>query len=312
MGALKWRDEYDRWFKGKKVVIIPDNDEAGEKHAQDVARHLFPVATAVKIVRLPNLAPKGDVSDWIASSGTREQLARIIRETPRLARADLDSWQISAAESSQPFQSFPKCPCLADEAFFGLAGEIVKAIGPYTEADRASIISHLLTSFGNIIGPQAHFRISNDRHPARLNIVIVGDSAKARKGTTWGPIRDILTKISSPYVNERVRSGLSTGEGLIYHVRDRSDGDPGVTDNRILCIEEKFSSMLAIMSRPGNSLSGVVRKAWDSGNLSTLTRNSPLRATGAHVSIIGHTTRDELLRQLSATEQANGFANRFL
>jgi hypothetical protein len=70
--------------------------------------------------------------------------------------------------------------------------------------------------------------------------------------------------------------------------------------------------MLKIMGREGNSLSGVVRQAWDDGNLSTLTRNNPLRASGAHISIIGHTTKDELIRSLSATEQCNGFGNRFL
>ena len=72
MGAGKWREEYDRCFTGKKAVIFPDNDEAGEKHARDVARHLFPVAEAIKIVRLPNLPPKGDVSDWIDAGGTCE------------------------------------------------------------------------------------------------------------------------------------------------------------------------------------------------------------------------------------------------
>jgi hypothetical protein len=88
--------------------------------------------------------------------------------------------------------------------------------------------------------------------------------------------------------------------------------DSGESDKRLFCIESEFSSMLKIMGREGNSLSGVVRQAWDTGNLSTLTRNNPLHATGAHVSIIGHTTRDELVRCLSATEQCNGFGNRFL
>src|SRR5262249_43087199 len=41
-------------------------------------------------------------------------------------------------------------------------------------------------------------------------------------------------------------------------------------------------------------------------------KNDPVRATGAHVSIIGHITCEELRRYLSATETANGFANRFL
>lgn len=65
------------------------------------------------------------------------------------------------------------------------------------------------------------------------------------------------------------------------------------------------------MNTETNSLSAVLRLAWDSG-LSTLTRNNPLRATGAHVSVVCHITEAELRRHLTATEMANGFANRFL
>jgi hypothetical protein len=66
------------------------------------------------------------------------------------------------------------------------------------------------------------------------------------------------------------------------------------------------------MERHGNTLSPTIRNAWDGKRLQTLTRNSPLKATGAHVSIIGHITRDELRARLSRTNMANGFANRFI
>jgi len=55
-----------------------------------------------------------------------------------------------------------------------------------------------------------------------------------------------------------------------------------------------------------------LRQAWDGEPLQTIVRNDPLRATGAHIAILGHITRDELLRYLTATELANGFANRYL
>src|SRR5207249_5623360 len=63
---------------------------------------------------------------------------------------------------------------------------------------------------------------------------------------------------------------------------------------------------------PGNTLSATLREGWDSGNLSTLTKNEPITATGAHICIIGHITDDELRAELTATDSANGFANRFL
>lgn len=52
----------------------------------------------------------------------------------------------------------------------------------------------------------------------------------------------------------------------------------------------------------------VLREAWDGDQLRTLTKNSPTKATGAHVSLVGHVTKEELLRHLNETEQANGFA----
>ena len=77
-------------------------------------------------------------------------------------------------------------------------------------------------------------------------------------------------------------------------------------------VESEFVSALKVANRDGNTLSAVIRAAWDTGTLRTLTRNSPLEAVGAHVSIIGHITSEELRRYLDATETANGFANRFM
>jgi hypothetical protein len=67
-----------------------------------------------------------------------------------------------------------------------------------------------------------------------------------------------------------------------------------------------------VLSREGNTLSPIVRQAWDGETLQTIVRNNPLRAAQAHVGIVGHITKDELLRYLNATELANGFLNRFL
>jgi hypothetical protein len=70
--------------------------------------------------------------------------------------------------------------------------------------------------------------------------------------------------------------------------------------------------VLKVMTREGNTLSPVIRNAWDSGDLRSMTKNSEAQATGAHISINGHITKDDLRRLLTATESANGFAKRFL
>jgi AAA domain/CHC2 zinc finger/Toprim-like len=85
MGAGKWRTEYNNHFKGKRVVILPDNDQAGRDHAQDVARNLHGIAASVKVVELPGLLEKGDVSDWLESGGTPFQLLQLANVAPEFS-----------------------------------------------------------------------------------------------------------------------------------------------------------------------------------------------------------------------------------
>ena len=78
MGAGKWREEYNNYLQGRVVVILPDKDDAGRAHAQKVARSLHSIAASIKIVELPGLPAKGDVSDWLDAGGTVEQLQALV------------------------------------------------------------------------------------------------------------------------------------------------------------------------------------------------------------------------------------------
>ena len=219
---------------------------------------------------------------------------------------------------------------LAPEALQGLAGDIVESISQVTEADPAATLGHLLAAFGSAIGAGPHLPIMHNRHPARLFLVLVGDSAKGRKGSSWSEPRTLF-ELADPVWTKRVHhGGLSSGEGLIWAVRDerwerqpvREKGrvvdyqevcvDEGESDKRLMVIEEEFANLLAVMKREGNTVSPVVRQAWDHGNLAPMTKNVRISATGAHISIVGHVTRDELRARIDDVAMVNGFANRFL
>jgi hypothetical protein len=201
---------------------------------------------------------------------------------------------------------------LPDIAYCGLIGDIAKAIAPETESDPAAILLQVAVAMGSLIGRGPHVRVEGDEHHPNLFALLVGATSKARKGTSWGRVSEIFSRVSDW---PTVVTGLSSGEGLKYHVRDPGDGDDGnagVVDKRLLVVESEFSQVLRQTARAGNTLSATVRAAWDTGNLMTLTKNDPIKATGAHVSIVGHITADELRADLTATDSANGFANRFL
>ncbi len=74
MGAGKWRESYNEFLRDKTIIILPDNDEAGRKHAEAVATSLYGIAKEIVIVELPNLKPKGDVTDYFNDGGTVDAL----------------------------------------------------------------------------------------------------------------------------------------------------------------------------------------------------------------------------------------------
>lgn len=196
---------------------------------------------------------------------------------------------------------------LPEEALYGLAGDVVRTIEPQTEADPAALLLQFLVGIGNVIGRGPHFIADAARHGLNLFTVLVGTTSKARKGTSWGHIHRLLAACDSDWSHKRIQTGLSSGEGLIHAVRDG-----GVADKRLLVIESEFSSTLRVLDRDGNTLSPTLRQSWDGGKLQVMTKQFPETATGAHVSVIGHVTRDELRRELTRTDKGNGFANRIL
>jgi hypothetical protein len=216
-------------------------------------------------------------------------------------------------------------PVMHQAAYHSLAGDIVALIDPHTEADRAAVLLSLLLMVGNYVDREYYAEVSGSRHCLNEYLVLVGVSSRGRKGSSLGYLRQLfreidLNCISPSWVNDHVVSGLSSGEGVIELVRDDStkkdkDGNclvPGVPDKRVLFLEEEFGRTLKVAHRDGSILSATLRDGWDHGNLRSVTRNDPLRATNAHLSIIGHITADELKVNLTDVEAANGFANRFL
>ena len=201
-------------------------------------------------------------------------------------------------------------------AYHGVIGDLVRLIEPETESDPAAILLQVLAFAGCCLGRHAFYPVEGDRHHTNLNIVLVGQSSKGRKGTSLGQVRRAFDLADKQFADNCIQSGLSSGEGLIWAVRDASDDGPdadqGVFDKRLLVAESEFAGLLRVMQREGNIVSRIIRDAWDRGDLGVMTKKCPTKATGAHISIVGHITSDELRRYLDRTEAANGFANRFL
>lgn len=211
----------------------------------------------------------------------------------------------------------------APEMFPGIVGDLVNLSAPHTEAAPTAIAGQLIVLFGNAVGHGPFVSVGETQHYLNENMLVVGPSAAGRKGDGYQVAIAPFRIGDADWAKCRVKGGLASGEGLIHHVRDRRSGmkrdgtleivDEGVTDKRLMVVESEFANLLKVASRNGNTLTGVVRQAWDgNGVLSNLSKNSAEEATGAHISIIGHTTPEDLCQYLSTTDAANGFGNRFL
>ncbi len=88
-GARKWRIDYNKALAHRDLTILPDKDASGRDHTIDVARSVLGIAKSVRIVELPGLAPKGDVSDWVAAGGSKEQLTALAGAVKPLTALDL-------------------------------------------------------------------------------------------------------------------------------------------------------------------------------------------------------------------------------
>lgn len=113
MGAGKWKKSYNKYLKDANVVILPDNDDIGKKHAEDIAEGMIDVAHSIKIVELPDLEEHEDITDWITKrSGTKEKLLQLVVETPQykktfrricltLGKSDKNSLPANAAKACE-------------------------------------------------------------------------------------------------------------------------------------------------------------------------------------------------------------------
>ena len=331
-------------LSGHEVIAWPDNDRKGIAHMSRCVERLEGIAYTIRWFEWEGAPHKGDAADHPAIGGEDKEAVRELACQLRVARMlepgeipDATGTGKSYAEGGGSRFRVPGgfsvvsggrvereriWPTMEEEAYRGIFGRIVELAEEHTEGDPVALLASAVTAFGSAVGRGAYMQVGATRHHANLFCGIVGDTAKGRKGSTWDPVENIMHASDRRWTEQRIQSGLSSGEGLISEVRDRvetpdKDGkmkvvDAGVMDKRLLVMEGELSQALKVMKREGNTLSPVLRNAWDGKTLKTMVKHSPLRATNPHVCILGHITTGELVKHLTETEMANGLANRFV
>jgi hypothetical protein len=195
-GSEKWRPEYAEHFRGKNVVILRDNDEAGEKHARRVACELKDVAKQLFVI-CPSALPKGDVTDWVdKEGGTKEQLFQLMKAATPIDLSTLEDIDplVDAAKSANriEFSNYTE--------FKQQEGNKVKVMrSPRQINDIIEDVHRRFMGFPRKVG-NSKFMFDHDResheivylHDASELIAWVGRKSKRR--VAWGEGDSMVTK----------------------------------------------------------------------------------------------------------------------
>jgi len=214
-GAGKWTAEHSEYLRGRRVIVLPDNDEAGRNHAQQVAQSLQGIAESVRIVELPGLPDKGDVSDWIAAGGTKDELKRLAQAAP--------VWPIAAAQPWPEIVSFDvlDLPDFPTDALPDVLRQWVEAESHATQtpADLAAMLALAVCSVGIarrvVVEPRPGWR-----EPVNLFTAVLlepGNRKSAVFADAMKPLRELeaeLIEAARPVV-ARAQSDRRQDEGRL-------------------------------------------------------------------------------------------------
>ena len=327
-----WPEEDTKLFCRAVYRSLSDPDPKARDRSDDEVEYTFKrMAEGKEFTGWPHVLQAvsdtvvDHVTAWLEIGSTvvqaRNQAASQVQVVPR----DADGNRIIDVTFTQNVASWP-AP-MSQEAFYGLAGEFIDLVQPHTEADPHFLLLMFLVYAGNVIGRKYYVMAGGDEHYTNLFVCGVGATSIGRKGSATGPVEKLFRDGSLAPGLGNLLPSLSSGEGLIWQIRDpifkkvknkrtkeieEDLVDEGVEDKRLLVNVGEFISVIQMMRRQGNTLSPVVRSAWESGYLVSPTKNSPAKSTGAHVSIVAAISREELLRAVEETDADNGLLNRFL
>jgi hypothetical protein len=286
-GAGKWRGEYSEFLRGKDVVIVPDQDEPGRKHADQVARALHLIARRVRIFALPE--PLKDLSEWPAELST-EALQELIDQAPEaMPTAAIEE----PAQQERPQATLPTFP---EEAWRGIFNDYRKANERATEASDVFHFAALWARCAGALGRRVHFSYGMKLYP-NVYIVCFGPTGD-RKTTATRQAAELGNGL-------KVISGGGSGEGLADEVSRVAHGEG------VLIHTEELSQILKPGRWEGSTLIPFLTQCFDCPEHYEMKfRKSPVSLERPTPNLLAGTTPEWFWRDFRANDFQGGFGNR--
>jgi hypothetical protein len=217
-------------------------------------------------------------------------------------------------------------PMISEECFYGIAGTLANESAPEVGVSREAVLFQFLIFIGNMCEHKFYFNLGGSKLYLNDYLLIVGETSKAKKGTSLKTVKYFIEKINSDYYKLCIRTGVNSGEGLVNSVRDKVISkeknkkgeevetilDEGGKSKIALFIEPEFSRLMKSGKRDGNTATEILRQAWDGDYLEVVVKKDSCSSSDHHISMIGHITQNEFEFLNSNVDSTNGYLNRFL
>lgn len=316
-GAGKWQLEFAEYFVGKDVVIFPDNDEPGRKHAEQVARSLWGKARSLKVVPLPGLEEHGDVSDFVARLGTEAKKLLLA------ATADSPEWKPPSEQSaasatklsagrggaSSAVGTADQCPVLPEFVWYGLSREFREIVGPMTEASPNYHLASFCLAVGASLGRSVYVDRAGRQYP-NLFTVLVGKSGGARKSTALRFAIDLARTLDDSL---GVVSSIDSREGFIQYLEEIGKKQKQASDLRAIIRLSELRSLIDKSRMEGlRNIVPTLADAYDCpASLEVVTRKSPVSVAYPTISLHAATT-PQWIEGLRPEDLQGGLGNRVM
>ena len=176
MGANKWKEHYNKYFRDADLIIIPDNDVPGQQHAEFIALQLKDITKRTRILNLPGLSEKGDVSDWLDGKGSANKLLDLIEQTKPFNPADVKTEVELSGYAQWEEENQTEEPALPSFPLDVLPKTVQEIVSAYAESVRAPVdiaAVQALSITSLALGPNWQIKAASFQRSSRLWTAIV-------------------------------------------------------------------------------------------------------------------------------------------
>ena len=303
-GAREWQRAYSLSLRGKRVLIIPDNDEEGRAHAGAIQDDLRGLAGPARVAILPGSGK--DLCDWIEAGGTPEQLREWVDQ--QFGKRDHLPASDAVTAREPPEETKPKFPTVPIEAWCPLATDYYEAVRHSTSASAAYHLAIFYGAVGTILGRSVYFTLPKPKYP-NFYIALVGRAGKAKKGTAIDYGQELIQDVAPdvPWL-----SSVDSAEGFVEFLTSNQKRTNRKDIVALLCFSELRSLIEKANKQGSGNIIPKLSEAYDCGKRIEIgTRTNPLLAENIFVSLFGGAS-PTWLDKLTMSDLEGGLGSRFL